>query len=453
MSGYIRNEEELISHGERALRETALRIVEHALKSVDPYLVARRLIQLHGDTLHVGENKFDLSKCRHLYVLGAGKASLAIAKALDEILAERIHQGLVIVKSMEKQSPKYISLREAAHPVPDEAGFVAAKEVLRIAAETRSGDIVFCIFTGGSSALMSLPVPDITFHDKVKVNETLLSCGATIREINAVRKHLSAIKGGRLALALFPATVVNLTVSDVTGDPLDYITGPTVPDTSSFSDAVAVLDKYSLWGTLPDRVTRYLQNHSPEKETPKEFGDHASLLQSFILADGNDLCQAAKCKAEELGFSVKIISTTLEGESRDEGTRMGEMARRIKQTNACSNRSCAFIAGGETTVTIKKDHGDGGPNQEFALAAAMELDGCRNVVVAAMDTDGTDGPTEFAGGLVDYSTVHRAKAAGLDPIEKLTSHDAAAVLESTGDALKTGQTGTNVNDLKMVLIG
>ena len=453
MPGYIRNEEELISHGERGLRETALRIIDHALESVDPYLVARRLIQLHGDALHIGEKRFDLSKCKHLYILGAGKASLTIAKALDEILAERIHRGLVIVKSKENKSLKYIGLREAAHPVPDEAGFAAAKEVMRIAAETESGDIVFCVFTGGSSALMSLPVPDITFHDKVKVNEALLSCGATIREINAVRKHLSVIKGGRLALALFPATVVNLTVSDVTGDPLDYITGPTVPDTSSFSDAVAVLDKYALWGTLPERVTRYLQNQSPEKETPKEFGDHASLLQSFILADGNDLCQAAKYKAEELGFTAKIISTTLEGESRDEGARMGKMARRVKQMNTCSSRSCAFIAGGETTVTIKKDQGNGGPNQEFALAAAMELNSCRNVVVAAMDTDGTDGPTEFAGGLVDYSTVYRAKAAGLDPIEKLDGHDTAAVLESTGDILITGQTGTNVNDLKMVLIG
>ncbi len=452
MTTYIKNRSELIAHGYRKGRKAAIDIIEHTLSATNPYIATKNLVNLQGEMLTVGTERFDLSQRDNIYVLGAGKATFPIAQALEEILGGRITEGLIIVKKGQEGTLNRIEIRRAAHPLPDRAGFEAAREIKRIAEKARHHDIVFCAITGGSSALMPLPVSGISLEEKRQVNELLLASGANIREINTVRKHLSDIKGGKLALSIFPAEIINLTVSDVTEDPLDYITDPTVPDTSTFSEAISVLGKYNLQAKLPSSAIHYLQSATPELETPKDFGKFESLVHSFILIRSGVVCDAAAQKAKELGFTPLILTTMLEGESREVGIVFAGIAKEIKQANRPLPPPCAIIAGGETTVKIDGKCGEGGPNQEFALSAALEITHCDKTVIAALDTDGTDGPTDIAGGLIDNSTATRAKEKGLDIFHYLLEHDASRALSSLGDAIVTGSTGTNVNDLKILLV-
>lgn len=449
---YTRNRTELTSHGYQKGRKAALDIIESALGATDPYVATRNLIGLKGEILTVGSLRFDLSQRGNIYVLGAGKATFPIARALDEILSERIARGLIIVKRGQEGALKNIEVRRASHPLPGRKGLAVARDIKKIAERAQENDIVFCAITGGSSALMPLPASNITLDEKRRVNELLLTSGATIREINAVRKHLSRIKGGKLALSIFPAEIVNLTVSDVTEDPLDYITGPTVPDTSTFADAISVLQKYDLWDKFPRSALNYLQNATPELETPKDFGEFESLAHSFILIRSGTVCEAAAEKAKELGFDPMILTTMLEGESSQVGIVFAGLAKEINHYHRPLSPPCVVIAGGETTVRIEGKCGQGGPNQEFALSVALQLDSCDKVVIAALDTDGTDGPTNIAGGLIDSSTVKRAKENSFDISKHLSKHDASTILLPLGDAILTGSTGTNANDLKILLV-
>jgi len=449
---YIKNRGELTSHGYKKGREAAITMVERALTSANPYVATKNLISLQGEVLTIGSLHFDLVQRGNIYVLGAGKATFPIAKALEEILGERITRGLIVIKKGQEGTLEKIEVRRASHPIPDEDGFDAAEDIKRIAERAQMNDIVFCAITGGSSALMPLPISPITLEEKRQINKLLLASGATIREINTVRKHLSDIKGGKLALSIFPAEIINLTVSDVTGDPLEYITGPTVPDTSTFSEAISILKKYNLWDKFPKSAIRYLQNATPQLETPKDFGESKSLVHSFTLIKTGTVCEAAAEKAKELGFTPFILTTMLEGESREVGIMFAGIAKEIKQYSRPLSPPCAIIAGGETTVKIGNKCGEGGPNQEFALSAALQLAAYDKVVIAALDTDGTDGPTGVAGGLIDNSTTKRAKEKNFDIFEHLLAHDASKILLSLGDAIVTGSTGTNANDLKILLV-
>jgi hydroxypyruvate reductase/glycerate 2-kinase len=331
---------------------------------------------------------------------------------------------------------------QAAHPVPDAESLRGGQEVMALARRAGRGDLVFSTITGGSSALLVWPAEGIGLADKQALNRILLSCGASIREINAVRKHASRVKGGRLAEAIFPAELINLTVSDVTGDPLDYITGPTVPDTSTYQDAWRVLDRYELWERVPAPVRAHLER-GPEIESPKAFS-HA--YHSFIVVPGDAACQGAARRCEELGYTAQILTVEMEGESYDQALAFVEATRSYEAPGA-------LIAGGETVVTLEGECGVGGSNQEFALSAALAIASQAGVVVASVDTDGTDGPTEAAGGLVDGETVARAQGAGFEPEGCRRNHAALALLEATGDLVVTGPTGTNVNDLKLLLRG
>lgn len=447
---YIKNREELISHGQAKGRETVIDIIEHALSAAHPYAATLNLVRLDGDILSVGDLRFDLSERGGIYFLGAGKATFPIAKALEEILGERISDGIVIVKEGQEGTLKRVKMRESTHPLPSERGFMAAKEMKSLAEKVQEGDIVFCAMTGGNSALAPLPVSGITLEEKRVVTELLLNSGANIREINAVRKHLSDIKGGKLALSIFPAEVINLAVSDTTGDPLDYVTNPTVPDTSTFEDAIQALKKYDLLESIPKSIREYLLHATPEMETPKDFSNMP--VHTFIMVKSNVPCEAASDRAKELGFAAMILTSSLEGESKEVSHVFTSIAREIKTRHRPLVPPCVVIAGGETTVTIRGACGRGGPNQEFALSAALELGDQKGVVIAAIDTDGTDGPTELAGGIVDSSTIERAKEKGVGLLESLLSHDASTVLSELSDAIVTGHTGTNVNDLKVMLI-
>jgi glycerate-2-kinase len=450
---YINNREQLLAHGNIRVRKLALEIIDHALAKADPYKTVRDLVGVEDNFLTVGALRFDLNKHKRIFLLGAGKASYPIAKALEDLMGDRVTDGVVICKYGQQGKLSRSSLYLASHPIPDESGFAAAREAMVLASQTQPDDIVFGCITGGSSALLPYPVSGMTLEDKKQVNRLLLTCGANIFEINAVRKHLSQIKGGRLAQAIHPRThLINLTVSDVIGDPLDYITDPTVPDTSTFDDAKATLTKYDLWERIPKSVRKFLQTAGPDLETPKEEDLAGHYRHDFIIVTSDAACEAASEKAAALGFETMILSTMLEGESRELGGIFAAIAKEILLNHRPLGLPCAIIGGGETTVKINGEAGTGGPNQEFVLGAALGIDKIGNVTVAGVDTDGTDGPTQVAGGLVDDHTSSRARAAGIDLFVCLARHDATPALQKLGDAIETGATGTNVNDLKFMLV-
>ena len=298
---------------------------------------------------------------------------------------------------------------------------------------------------------MPYPTAGISLEEKRQVNELLLYSGANIIEINAVRKHLSQVKGGRLAQAIHPqAHIINLTVSDVIGDPLDYITCPTVPDTSTFAQAQATLAKYNLWDKVSKSVASHLKAARPQDESPKDLADHNII--DHIIVPGTAACEGAYKAAKEMGFATFILSTQLEGESKELGGTYADIAREIVAHNRPLKAPCVIIGGGETTVRIEGECGKGGPSQEFAVGAALKIEGLKNTVVVGLDTDGTDGPTDLAGALVDEYTLKGARQAGIDLYAALERHDVSGPLEELGEIIVTGATGTNVNDLRILLV-
>ena len=450
MKNYVLNRSQLLSHGNKKLRAIALQMINAALEASNPYQATKNLVRLDKNILQVGGQKYDLSKRKNIYVLGAGKATFPIARALEEILGDKITRGVVVLKEGETKRLDRIKIIEASHPIPDARGVRGAQEIFRLATSAREGDIVFACITGGSSALLPLPVAPITLTEKKKVNLLLLSSGASILEINAVRKHLSKIKGGRLGLAVFPAELINLTVSDVIGDPLDYITDPTAPDTSTFESALRTLRKYGLLKKVPPSVRAYLERAGPERESPKDFG--TMLYHNFILANNDSACEAAGAAAKSFGLKSMILSTMFDGESKEVGRAFAAIAKEIRKSRRPLHPPCVLIGGGETIVSLRRNFGKGGPNQEFVASTALKMDEQKGFVVVGLDTDGTDGPTEAAGAIADNSTVAAARAKGLDIEKCLIDHNVFSALASLNDTIFTGHTGTNVNDLKFIIL-
>jgi len=447
---YIKNAHELSSHGEADLRRALIDAMEFALESVDPYRLTKQLVRLSGDILEVGELQFDLRQKGRICVIGAGKASFPVAKALEEILGNRITDGLIIVKDDETRTLSRIKVRRAGHPVPNEAGFSAAKEIVEIASAARQDDLYLPVFTGGCSALMPYPAEGLSLEDKRQVTRLLLTCGATIREINAVRKHLSRTKGGRLAKMMAPASIVNLTVSDVIGDPLDCITDPTVIDSSRFEDAVYTLKKYDLWTIVPESVRKHLIQASPAKETLKEYGDLR--VYNFIIANNVMAAEAAKKHLQRQGFNSQILTTSLEGESREVGYVIASILAENSLHNRPLKKPAAFVLAGETLVKLEgntRDDATGGPSQELAVAVALRMP--EHAAGIFLDTDGSDGPTEYAGALIDSKTRETAQKLNIDLYESLKEHNVTQVLRQLGDVIVTGATGANVMDLTILV--
>ncbi|MFQ5951522.1 MAG: glycerate kinase [Candidatus Geothermarchaeales archaeon] len=448
---FVRNKRELLAHGNRKGRRIALDIIEHALRAVDPYSAVKRLVKITNDVLSVGNLKIDLSQVGNIYAVGAGKATLPVAHALQEILGERLTKGVIIVKHGQKATLNRIQVIEGGHPIPDTSGLRGARKILKLVKTGERGDLLFSLMTGGCSALMPLPIEGVTLPDKRRVTELLLRSGANIQEINAVRKHISAVKGGRLARHFRGKMLVNLTVSDVIGDPLDYITGPTVPDTSTFVDAISSLTRHGLWDRAPASITRHLGRSDPQMESPKSFP--GLKYRTFVLTNNIDACHAAEKRARELGLNAQILSTMMEGESVDMGIVMSGIAKEISKYNNPVEKPCAVITSGETTVTMRGKAGQGGPNQEFALGFATKLTGIENAALVAIGTDGTDGPTGIAGGIADDQTLQRAAEMGIDLFQSLRNHSSSQALKRLRDAVITGHTGTNVMDLRVMIIG
>jgi hydroxypyruvate reductase len=347
---------------------------------------------------------------------------------------------------------RHVRICEASHPVPDSAGVAAAREIVELLESAGPDDLVICVISGGGSALLTLPAEGISLADLQQTTDALLRSGATITDINVVRKHLDTVKGGGLARVAAPARLVTLLLSDVVGNPLDAIaSGPTVPDTSTFVDAAAVLDRYELWDSVPSPVAERLragvQGRIPD--TPKPGDPLFELTQTVVVGSNLLACEAAARAAGEAGFGSLVLTTFVEGEAREAGRVLAGVLREVDASGHPLRRPCCVVAGGETTVTLRGS-GQGGRNQELALAAAFALRGLPDVVMASIGTDGSDGPTDAAGAWVDGATLDWAAALGLDPVQSLASNDSYPFFARLGNLIRTGPTNTNVNDLYLL---
>ena len=436
------------------MRQQANDIFRAALRSVDPEAALFRHAKIEDDTLLISERRLKLLDYDRILVVGAGKANAPMAKALESILGRRISDGLIVVKDGHGLPLKHIRVSEASHPVPDQRGITGTDTMLSLIKNAGERDLVICLISGGGSALLVAPVDGVSLADKQEVTRLLLACGATIHEINTVRKHLSRVKGGGLARFAHPATIISLILSDVVGDNLDVIaSGPTVPDSSTFRQAELVFRGYGIWDRVPASVKEHIEKGLNDKipETPKP-GDSSFQNDSWVLVGTNLLAlKAASKEAEQQGYKPVILSAMMEGETRDVARVHAAIAKEaVVSGNPVSPPVC-ILSGGETTVTLQGD-GQGGRNQEFALAAAIALEGQKHVVVLSGGTDGTDGPTDAAGAIADGNTVDRARKKGLDPLDHLGRNDAYPFFQSLSDLVITGPTRTNVMDVRIMLV-
>jgi len=416
-------------------RAHALRIFRAALRAADPVQAVLRHVRREGEMLIAGRRRYDLTSFRNIYVIGAGKASARMAVAVEGLLGRRITAGLINAPDFVKL--RRIEINEAGHPIPDRRGVAGAKCIARIAEEAGPDDLVICLISGGASALLPLPARGITLAQKQKVTRSLLHSGATIHEVNCVRKHLSAIKGGKLARMAEPAMLLTLILSDVIGEHLHAIgSGPTVPDPTTLADARAICAKYGIEVKFPE-----------DAETPKKFRISVVMVGSIKLA-----VEAAAEEAKRLGYKTMILSTLIQGEAREVALVHEAIASEIHRYGRPISRPACLISGGETTVTVR-GKGLGGRNQEFVLAAAIEIAGCwGDIIVLSAGTDGIDGPTDAAGAIADCSSVYRAKQLGLDAKALLANNDSFRFFDAIGDLIKTGPTGTNVADVQVILV-
>ena len=445
-----------LSDTERKRRDQVWDIMSAALAAVDPAQAIRQNVSLEGDSLQIGQRSYDLSGYERIFVAGGGKAGSPMVAAIEEILGQRITDGLVNVKHgylpPETADVRQVEIVEAGHPTPDEAGRRGAERMVEMLSGLTEKDLVICLISGGGSALMTLPQPTISLADVQALTGALLRCGATINEINAVRKHISRIKGGQLARLVHPAQVVSLILSDVVGNPLDVIaSGPTVPDTATFAQAYGVLEKYDLLDKVPASIVEHLAAGVGGKiaETPKEGDAVFATVYNLIVGSNEIAAWAALNRARESGFNIQLLSTYVEGEAREVAKVLAAVAKEMAKSGQPIPRPACLVIGGETTVTITGE-GKGGRNQEIALAAALAIEGWEDVMVVTLATDGTDGPTDAAGGVATGETVAWARELGLDPDEYLANNDSYHFLEALGELIVTGPTNTNVNDLAFV---
>lgn len=447
------NYQQLVSHRRVRLREDALAIANEALAAVDPARALAGSLRLDGAALWAtdpatgAQYTFDLAG-RRVFVIGAGKASMGMAAVLDELLGEHISDGAVVAKRGQGPSRPlgHIEIIEAAHPVPDKESLRGGLRLLGIAENARPDDLLVALVTGGSSALAVVPAEGISLADKIATNRLLLASGADIVSINNVRKHISRIKGGLLAVAA-GCQILNFTVSDVVGDPPDYFTDLTVPDSSTFAMAQQACEWFRLWDTLPASVAQRLQRADPIQETAKAHQFQEGQITTVVLANAALMCEAAARAAERLGYAGTVVSLTVEGDAAVAGR---QLAARLR----AAGPSTALIEGGENTVTFEDgphEHALGGPSQEAALAAAEGLAGGPAACALCLDSDGSDGPTDAAGGLIDDLTITAATERGVGVSAALAQHTSYPALAALDDLVITGATDTNVNDLKIGL--
>jgi len=441
------------------MKRMAKDIFSKALSAVDPSKILKDRIRIEKDRLWIrieenSEKNFDLNTFHKIFLVGTGKASNSMAKAVEEIFGDRMTKGVVTTKYGHLLPLKKTEIIEAGHPIPDQKGYEGAKKIQGLLKKSGPKDLVIFILSGGGSALLPFPADGIELKEKQEMTQLLLDCGADIKEINTIRKHISRMKGGWLTRWAYPSTVIGFILSDVVGDQLDVIgSGPTVPDPSTFEEAWEILKKYDLLNEIAPSIQKHLilGKEGKVEETPKP-GDvvfervYNSLIGSNILA-----LRAAEKEATSLGLNTLILSSSIEGETREASRFHTAIAKEVISSGNPIPKPACILSGGETTVTIK-GNGLGGRNQEFALAGALEISGIEKVVLLSGGTDGTDGPTDASGAMVDHTTVHRAKSMGLDPKAHLENNDAYPFFQKLGDLLITGPTHTNVMDVRILLV-
>lgn len=415
------------------MKKHALQIFRAALDASDPQHAVLRHVRSDGRTLSAGRQRYRLMDTDRVFVVGAGKAGAAMASAVERLLGRRITDGVVMVPDGVTARVRRIRLQQARHPLPDQRGVEGAAAIADIVRQASERDLVICVISGGASALLPAPVPGLTLERKQSITRALLNGGATIHELNTVRKHLSAIKGGRLAALAHPARVLALILSDVIGDDLDVIgSGPTVEDRTTVDDARTVLRKYGV------------EDPGVLCETPKI----GSRVQNLIVGSNKLAIDAAAAKAKDLGYKPLVLSTFIDGETRDVAAMHAAIAKEIIANDRPAKRPVCILSGGETTCTVR-GAGLGGRNQEFVLAAAIALEGVPDVTILSGGTDGIDGPTDAAGAIADGATVARSD---LDAQAYLANNDSYHFFEPLNALLKTGPTGTNVMDVRMLLL-
>jgi hydroxypyruvate reductase len=442
-------------------REHALQILKAGLKAVDPYEAVKKALNLteDGRGLLFGGNHYYLENHERILVVGAGKATALMACAVSDILGERITAGAINLKYHhlpDRLLNSRIKITEAGHPVLDEAGINGTRTIVELLQNAGEKDLVICLISGGGSALLEMPVPGVTLADMQTLTSALLKAGATINQLNVIRKHLSQVKGGQLARLAQPAQILSLILSDVVGSPLDIIgSGPTVPDTSTYAQAWSFLENFDLASPdkIPVSIINYLQKGIKGEiaDTPKPDDPLFARTSTLIVGDNRLAALAALEEAQTLGYNTLLLSTYLEGEAREVGKALAGIAKEVAANNNPIAKPACLIAGGETTVTVRGD-GSGGRNTEMALAISLAIENWHNILIVPLATDGTDGPTNAAGAFAEGNTVERAHSADLDPYAFLSRNDSYHFFEHLSDLIKTGPTQTNVNDLILLLI-
>lgn len=459
----IRNRETLLSSGDRESKRLILDLTERTLQRLDGGDRIKKIARMEGEILHIGNHTWDLSKKRHIYLIGAGKACNHMAMAVDEILGDHLTRGIAIVKIAEETDHyRHTEVFVGGHPTPNEEGLAACQEILKIVDSATADDLFIVVISGGSSSLMSCPIDGLTLQDEIDTTDVLLKSGAGILEINAVRRHISQMNGGMLAkrIAARGAELIGFGISDAVGTPptgdigvpyRDYRGTPMGPDQTTLEDARRVIRDHDVADRLPRAVVDHILKAGPEWETPKAFPQNTY----FLLNTLPDSCRYAKEAADEMEISAIILSSFLEGESRDAGTFFASIAREIQQYGNPVSAPCFVLSSGETTTKIldnREIQGHGGPGQEltvgFALSAA-EAPGC---AMLSIDSEGTDGTTTVAGGLCDSTTYARAVKHGVDLHAALRGHACYEALDKLGDVVFTGNTGTNLCDFNVMYV-
>ncbi|HEY9078343.1 MAG TPA: glycerate kinase [Anaerolineaceae bacterium] len=437
------------------LRDHAYQIMRQAFEAADPRKAIAKNLRWAENQLLIGQQPILIPAVGKIFVIGYGKASASMAEEIEHILGERITAGWINTKYGHTAQLEKIRTQEAGHPLVDQNGLSGTREILQMIDRVEEGDVVICLTSGGGSALLELPVEEISLEDLQQVSQALLRCGANIGELNTIRKHLSQVKGGRLAQRLRRGKLINLVLSDVIGSPLDTIaSGPTSPDSTTFADVQRVIEKYTLEETLPEVVREYLWKGKLGlvNDTPKEGDPGFARIVNLIIADNRVMCEQAVHTAKALGYQTQLMTTRLQGEAREVAHVITAIAREVVESGNPVEAPACLIFGGETTVTIRGE-GLGGRNQEMALAAAIDLQGQTRIAMICAGSDGTDGPTDAAGAYVDGKTLMRGTEKGIEALSYLQNNDSYHYFKRIGDLVITGPTGTNVNDLVVVLVG
>ena len=438
----FKNLQGLLGEGDRAQREAALEILTAGIAAVDPYRSIKDFMSVKGRALSVAGERYDLDRIGRVIVLGAGKAAIPMVNAVVDLLGDRAEGH---VNALEDRKVGRVEVSRATHPIPGEEGVRGSKRIMALARAATERDLVLCLISGGGSALMPLPEEGLSLRDKMAMTDLLLKCGATIQELNCVRKHISAIKGGKLARAVSPAPLVSLILSDVIGDPLDSIaSGPTAPDTTTYANAREILRRYGVWDRSPEAVRRELE--AERFETPKSGDPVFAKVRNVLIGNNKKSQRAMVAKAEQLGYRAFEVGPYVLGNAREAAPALLEQARSL----AGQSRHAAVVAGGETTVVVR-GKGRGGRNQEMALVNLELLR--ESELFAAAGTDGIDGKSPAAGALSDATVAARARSKGLEAAPYLANNDSTAFFEAAGGLLLTGPTGTNVADVELYLAG